>query len=823
MIDCKCGNSLRCELLAPAGSYETMLVAFNAGADAVYVGGQKFGARAFAGNFNEEELVRAINYAHMFDKKLYLTVNTLIKEEEFSQLYDYIKPYYEAGLDAVIVQDIGVLKFIEGNFTDLPIHCSTQMTITGEEFGKVLAENKSVTRIVTPRELNLAEIKKMYTVTGLEIESFVHGALCYCYSGQCLLSSIIGARSGNRGRCAQPCRLTFSNAEQKVDNKHLLSPKDLCTLEILPEIIETGVYSLKIEGRMKKPEYVASVVAIYRKYIDRYLKNGKKNYKVIQEDIDTLKDIYNRGGFTDGFYKRQNGSEMMTINRPNHCGVKVGNVLDINQNIIKIQTVRDIKKGDILEIDSDTEFFAPYDIRKGEIFDYKFKQKIRFGNVKEVIRTRNEALINTLLNNYMYDEKGKIRLLKRRVNIDIIILKDKNIEAAMWDNIFSVTTNGNVPLEAKNKPITKDFVVKQLGKLGETCFAADSINVQLDEGLFVTVSELNEIRRSLVELLTKEIKETYRRYVDNRVNKDNGLNIADSLNKDNSLNTNTAYKTIEKSYSDFSNNITVLVSDMKQFEKVISIYRGNRIYLEYAQFSLEEIASAVKMGNEKNVEIFIALPYILRANAKAMLEKEIDALREIEPSGYLFRNLESFFYLKNKGINIKKVIFDSNIYAFNNETIKYYKSIGADIITASYETNGNEFKLLDKSFMEINVYGYFPVMLTAGCVRKTMNKCLKTLLSADEACKLKSKDTTIVDRKSSSFTVRTVCRYCYNIIYNSVPIGLFQNIDELEALGFCGYRISFTTESPEEIENILLNYKNLKSNYTKGHFKRGVE
>lgn len=823
MIDCKCGNSLRCELLAPAGSYETMLVAFNAGADAVYVGGQKFGARAFAGNFNEEELVRAINYAHMFDKKLYLTVNTLIKEEEFSQLYDYIKPYYEAGLDAVIVQDIGVLKFIEGNFTDLPIHCSTQMTITGEEFGKVLAENKSVTRIVTPRELNLAEIKKMYTVTGLEIESFVHGALCYCYSGQCLLSSIIGARSGNRGRCAQPCRLTFSNAEQKVDNKHLLSPKDLCTLEILPEIIEAGVYSLKIEGRMKKPEYVASVVAIYRKYIDRYLKNGKKNYKAAQEDIDTLKDIYNRGGFTDGFYKRQNGSEMMTINRPNHCGVKVGNVLDINQNIIKIQTVRDIKKGDILEIDSDTEFFAPYDIRKGDIFDYKFKQKIRFGNVKEVIRTRNEALINTLLNNYMYDEKGKIRLLKRRVNIDIAILKDKNIEAAMWDNSFSVTANGNVPLEAKNKPITKDFVVKQLGKLGETCFAADSINVQLDEGLFVTVSELNEIRRSLVELLTKEIKETYRRYVDNRVNKDNGLNIADSLNKDNSLNTNTAYKTIEKSYSDFSNNITVLVSDMKQFEKVISIYRGNRIYLEYAQFSLEEIASAVKMGNEKNVEIFIALPYILRANAKAMLEKEIDALREIEPGGYLFRNLESFFYLKNKGINIKKVIFDSNIYAFNNETIKYYKSIGADIITASYETNGNEFKLLDKSFMEINVYGYFPVMLTAGCVRKTMNKCLKTLLSADEACKLKSKDTTIVDRKSSSFTVRTVCRYCYNIIYNSVPIGLFQNIDELEALGFCGYRISFTTESPKEIENILLNYKNLKSNYTKGHFKRGVE
>lgn len=808
MIDCKCGNDLRCELLAPAGSYETMVVAFNAGADAVYVGGQKFGARAFAGNFNEEELVRAINYAHMFDKKLYLTVNTLIKEEEFSQLYDYIKPYYEAGLDAVIVQDIGVLKFIADNFSDLPIHCSTQMTITGEEFGKVLAENKSVTRIVTPRELNLSEIKKMYTATGLEIESFVHGALCYCYSGQCLLSSIIGARSGNRGRCAQPCRLTFSNTELKVDSKHLLSPKDLCTLEILPEVIEAGVYSLKIEGRMKKPEYVASVVAIYRKYIDEYLKNGKKNYKVAQGDIDTLKDIYNRGGFTDGFYKRQNGSEMMTIDRPNHCGVKVGNILNKNQNIIKVQAVRDIKKGDILEIDSDTEFFAPYDIRKGDIFDYKFKQKIRFGNVKEVIRTRNENLINTLLNNYMYDEKGKIRLLKRKVNIDITILRDKGIIATMWDKKFSVTANGNIPLEAKNKPITKDFVVKQLNKLGETCFICDNINVQLDEGLFVTVSELNEIRRSLVELFTDNIQQAYKRYIDTSPTSEAGEGVYSDL---------TNNTTVSES------NITVLVSDMEQFEKVVSIYKGNRIYLEYAQFSLKEIGNAVKKGNEKNIEVFIALPYIFRANAKAAFEREIEALKEIQPSGYLFRNLESFFYLKNKGIAMKKVIFDSNIYAFNNETIKYYKSIGADIITASYETNANEFRLLDRTFMEINVYGYFPVMLTAGCVRKTMNKCLKSSLSDSQACELKSKDTKLVDRKSSSFTVRTVCRYCYNIIYNSVPIGLFSNIDELEALGFCGYRINFTVESSDEIENILLNYKNLESDYTKGHFKRGVE
>lgn len=812
MTDYKCGNDIRCELLAPAGSYETMIVAFNAGADAVYAGGQKFGARAFAGNFDEEELVRAINYAHMFDKKIYLTVNTLIKEEEFSQLYDYLKPYYEAGLDAVIVQDIGVLQFISQNFGDLPIHCSTQMTITGEEFGKILAANKSITRIVTPRELNLHEIKKLHDETNLEIESFVHGALCYCYSGQCLLSSIIGARSGNRGRCAQPCRLAFSNSDLKVDNKHLLSPKDLCTLEILPSIIKAGVYSLKIEGRMKKPEYVASVVSLYRKYLDKYLENGSENYKVEEKDIDILKEIYNRGGFTDGFYNRQNGSEMMTINRPNHCGVKVGKILSINQNIVKIQALRNIYKGDILEIDNDTEFYAPYDIPKGSIFDYKFKQKVKNKDTKDIIRTRNNLLVDTLLSTYMYDDKGKTKLLKRKVNIDISVLKDKNILAVMWDEKISVTICGDIPLEAQNKPITKEFVEKQLCKLGETNFICDNINVQLDEGLFVTVSQLNEIRRKLVSCFENEIQKQYIRKIN--IEKDN-LTINQNQLADKAINYNE--------HNAFADNMTILVSNMEQFNKVISICKSNRIYIEYAEFTLEEINNAVKMGVKRNIEIFIALPYIFRDNVKILFEKELDTLKEIHPDGYLFRNLESYFYMKNKNIDIKKSVFDSNIYSFNNETIKYYKSIGADIVTASYETNSKEFKLLDKSFMEINVYGYFPVMITAGCVRKTMNKCLKGFKTNNLNSLAKSSDTKLIDRKSSQFTVRTVCRYCYNVIYNSVPIGLFSNLNELEELGFKSYRISFTVETPNEIEDILLNYKNLKNDYTKGHFKRGVE
>lgn len=275
---------MKVELLAPGGSYETVIAALNAGADAVYTGGEKFGARANADNLTIEQLKSVIDYAHLHGRKIYLTINTLLKENEIKkELYDYLEPLYVHGLDAVIVQDYGVLEFVRKYFPQLHVHASTQMTILGELTVKEL-KNKGVTRIVTPRELSIPEIKKIKENCDIEIESFVHGALCYCYSGQCLLSSYIGGRSGNRGRCAQPCRMEYDVVKNgKVlnpgDSKYVLSPKDICTLKILPDIIESGVYSLKIEGRMKKPEYTAGVVSIYRKYIDLYLQFGQKNIK----------------------------------------------------------------------------------------------------------------------------------------------------------------------------------------------------------------------------------------------------------------------------------------------------------------------------------------------------------------------------------------------------------------------------------------------------------------------------------------------------------------------------------------------------------------
>ena len=306
------------EILAPAGSMECLRAAVAAGADAIYLGGTKFGARAYAQNLSEEDMVQAIEYVHIHRRKIYMTVNTLLKDRELNELYAYLLPYYKAGLDGVIVQDIGAVKFIGEYFPEMPVHASTQMTITNT-LGADFLKRYGITRVVPARELSLKEIRDMKKQTGLEMECFVHGALCYCYSGQCLLSSMIGGRSGNRGQCAQPCRLPYQTEGKKPAD--LMSLKDLCTIDILPELIDAGIDSFKIEGRMKQPEYVYTVVKMYRKYADQYLKlqkegKGKSSYHVSEADKRELLATYQRRGYCEGYYYQHNGKDMVSLKRP---------------------------------------------------------------------------------------------------------------------------------------------------------------------------------------------------------------------------------------------------------------------------------------------------------------------------------------------------------------------------------------------------------------------------------------------------------------------------------------------------------------------------
>lgn len=318
------------ELLSPVGNYETLLAAINAGADAVYLAGNQFGARAYADNFNNEELIDVIETAHLFKVKVYLTVNTLIKEFEMSSVLDFLNPLVSRGLDGVIVQDPGLVKLLNESFPNLRIHASTQMSVTGP-YSIGILKKYNVNRVVLARELSLEEIKRIKEETGVEIETFIHGAMCYCYSGQCLFSSMLGERSGNRGRCAQPCRLEYG----LINNKscYPFSMKDMCTLSIIPELIEAGIDSFKIEGRMKKAEYCAGVTSIYRKYIDLYY--SKSSFCVDKKDLDFLSDLYIRSDLSEGYYHRHNSKSMITVNSPAYNGADDSVINHIRDKYIK--------------------------------------------------------------------------------------------------------------------------------------------------------------------------------------------------------------------------------------------------------------------------------------------------------------------------------------------------------------------------------------------------------------------------------------------------------------------------------------------------------
>lgn len=712
------------ELLAPGGSYESVIAAYNAGADAVYTGGMMFGARAGADNLTTEQLIDAINYAHIHGRKLFLTVNTLLKDREIEeQLFDYIAPLYENGLDAVIVQDIGVIKFLRECFPDLNIHASTQMTIFGKETVEEL-KKLGVSRIVTPRELSISEIKNISDNCDIEIESFVHGALCYCYSGQCFLSSYIGGRSGNRGRCAQPCRMeydviTADGVINKGNNKYILSPKDICTLNILPQIIKSGVYSLKIEGRMKKTEYITGVVSIYRKYIDMYL-NNPDSYKVQASDIEKLSDLFNRNGFNESYYNQHNGKNMISLKKP--------------------------------------EF-----------------------------RKENKELTEYLKKTYIG------RLLKRKIDVNIICKKNAPFE--IWTDINgkTISVTGDIPGEALNKPLDKNAIEKQIRKTGNTDFLVGKCDIQLDEGLFIPLGAINELRRKFLEKVTDNILSKYRRNV-----------------------THFELDNAEQPYSD-ETKINVEVWTKEQLNEVIKQDFISMVYLETSGFKNSELDKVIEVVKQSGKSVFLALPYVFRKKDKIYFDKNLfDYVKYID--GFLIRSAEQYYHLKNLGV-VKKYIFDYNVYAGNKYAKAYYLNEGGKT-TAPLELNYAELRDRGCGGDEFIVYGYMPAMISAGCGLKTLDKC-------------KGDNSTykIRDRKSNIFYTKCVCEHCYNIMYNCKPLSLFKYKEEIERLNPDSVRISFTFENQEETRYVLERTRKtfIEGNIveeddksTRGHFKRGV-
>lgn len=715
------------ELLAPAGNYDALLGAVNAGADAVYLGGEQYGARAYADNFSRDEIISGIRLAHIYHKKIYLTINTLVKERELEGLYDFLLPFYEAGLDGVIIQDLGVLTYVRRYFPGLELHASTQMTLTGSE-GVSFLKEYGVSRVVPARELSLEEIKNLKE-TGAEVEIFIHGAMCYCYSGQCLFSSILGGRSGNRGRCAQPCRLPYEiNGGKEC---FPLSMRDMCTIDLLPELIESGVDSFKIEGRMKKPSYVAGVTAIYRKYIDQYYEKG--SIHVSAQDRQLLSSLYIRSKIGDGYFHRHNGREMLTLESPAYSETDPGILTEI----------------------ADRYVHAPE---------------------------------------------------KVPVDAQIELCSGKPAKLSLRAREAVITCEGEIVQEAQKQPLQTEKIEQQIRKMGASLLKVQDIKVKTQGQVFLPIGAINELRRKAVLAMEDKLiaaprreavpYEPYVRPQRQRLQKRPG---GESLRKP----------------------LEVCVSTWDQFDQIID--RGlYRIYLDSRLF-LEKETLQKKLSLKKgNTQIYGSTPYIVREKDDKTLFDVEDAYKEQLIQGVLIRNLESLAILKDS-IAKKDLELDYGVYVWNHEALDLL-SDKASGICIPVELNKGEWGELitygkQKMRLSAVVYGRLPMMITANCLQKT-----------SDGCRGKSGTVMLKDRYGKEFPVYHDCRHCYNIIYNSVPLSLHRAFsEELQEALHC--RLDFTLETAKEclkvteyFQKISVQYEDpFYSEYTTGHYKRGVE
>lgn len=746
------------ELLAPAGSLKTLKAVIHAGADAVYLGGSMFGARAYANNFNEEELLEAIRFGHIHGRKIILAVNTLLKEYELGQLYDYLHPYYEAGLDAVIVQDMGVMEFIKTHFPNLPIHTSTQMTITNVEGARLLKE-QGVERVVTAREMSLEEIQRIHDEVGVELESFIHGALCYCYSGQCLFSSIIGGRSGNRGRCAQPCRLSYEvlQGEKSLTGHHatpILSLKDMCTLPFLYELADHGVYSFKIEGRMKTPEYAAGVVSIYRKYMDSYLDGSR--IPVEKKDIRALLELGNRGGFTNGYYYHHNDSDMLSGESASHN--KSEGVLQDN-------------------------------IRR-EYVDTELKEKI----------------------------KGKL-----------ILNKECPAKIEVQYGKIKVSYQGDMVLVAQNRPLTEEVVTEKITKTGNTPFVFENLEVTMDDDIFMPVNQLNQLRRGALEALEEALLKPYERMFPELVetsSAETDRQTTGNAIKEKQISEQSLSQASGQQSAGSSTEVRVLIEDAEQLPVVLKADFVDTVYLDCMLYTREnlirKLSEDIDRVHASGKKAFYVFPFIFRQQTSLFYEKIMPELKKLPLDGIMVRSLDEIAFIKEWGNENWQMVSDSNLYTYSNEAAEYFYHLGMMQDTIPVELNRKEILRRENSRSEIIIYGRLPLMITAQCIHKNTLGCMH-----------QPKVLNLKDRYSVYFPVKNFCSECYNVIYNSLPVCLFKEDVTVKKIAPAAVRLSFTTETEEETEQILTIYGDIYKNggilgqmpmeCTNGHFKRGVE
>ena len=799
------------ELLAPVGSFEALKAAVQNGANAVYLGGKDFGARASANNFDRDELKEAVKYAHIRGVQVFVTTNTLRKENEIEDFLEYAKFLYDIDVDAIILQDIGMARLIKRELPDFELHASTQMVAHSLEDVKYL-ESVGFDRVVLAREVTVEEIKYICDNCKADIEVFVHGALCVCYSGQCLMSSMIGNRSGNRGRCAQPCRQryelidVYTGEVVNSNGDYLLSPRDLNAIEEIDKVIDAGVHSLKIEGRMKRPEYVATVIDGYRKTIDEYLATNKLN--VSDETINDLYTIFNRK-FTKGLLLGDVGKDMMNSQLPNNQGLYVGTVVDYNKKAkrLKIKLANTLKKGDGINLGGGTigRIIKNGNIEtigyKGETIELDFVGEARKGQI--VFKTSDSELMDRVQATFTQDKEFVKNIIDAKITIK---LGQKPILTLIDRNKNQATIEGDkIVEEAMKVALSKEKVETQLRKLGNTPYELDLLEIELDDNVSLPISLLNQMRRDCIELLDKE-----RVSIKNRKYKNKTIK----------------YKPVQYNRNK-QQEISVKVKNLEQLESALEC-GVDRIYYE----DTNKIDKGMSLAMKYNKKVIYSAPRIIRNKEYNHLAKANNAGVESVQVG----NYGSIDYFKDKKLNI-----DYYLNAFNSETINYYKEIGADTLCISQELNINEIKETIK-YTDINiesvVYGYTPLMITEYC---PMGVIVRDCKKDKRVAKCKESIYALRNSKGDEFRVSQDI-FCRSTIYNSNVTCMLDNLYELHEIGINVLRLDFTLEDKETVKEVIEAYQEVLSNdyklatkatklynkldekgTTAGHYYKGVE